>query len=251
MRKEYKRVNQTGSAALHGANCADPNETWLPLLEKAYAKVHGDYTSIAGGFAGLGIEDLTGGVNFDINLNRVFDKERLWNELRNFENEFLFSTETSGADGTDTKERDGIPLNHAYSILRAVEEISGVGEQVRLILMRNPWGFRSSASNGEWTGPWSDGSNEWTPYWMDKLSYRFNNDGCFWISYEDFFQKFTVLHKTRLFDSSWKVSQQWTNVSVPYITGYMDPTFEIEVKSEGVVVLVLSQVSWSESVPLH
>jgi len=51
-----------GSNALYFANCRAPSETWLPLLKKAYAKVHGDYQAIEGGFAGEGIEDLTGGV---------------------------------------------------------------------------------------------------------------------------------------------------------------------------------------------
>jgi hypothetical protein len=35
---KYKKNNQTGSEALYFASCADENETWLPLLEKAYAK---------------------------------------------------------------------------------------------------------------------------------------------------------------------------------------------------------------------
>jgi hypothetical protein len=51
---KYKKNHQTGSEALHFASCANENETWLPLLEKAYAKVHGDYDSIAGGFSGEG-----------------------------------------------------------------------------------------------------------------------------------------------------------------------------------------------------
>lgn len=41
-----------GSKALHFAKCHDDNETWLPLLEKAYAKAHGDYGAIEGGWAG-------------------------------------------------------------------------------------------------------------------------------------------------------------------------------------------------------
>lgn len=50
--EEYRKVFQTGSRALYFAHCADENETWLPLLEKAYAKAHGDYSAIEGGFVG-------------------------------------------------------------------------------------------------------------------------------------------------------------------------------------------------------
>ncbi|KAJ3208985.1 hypothetical protein HK099_008605 [Clydaea vesicula] len=32
-----------GSNTLHFSKCRDPNETWLPLLEKAFAKANGDY----------------------------------------------------------------------------------------------------------------------------------------------------------------------------------------------------------------
>lgn len=48
----YKHVLQKNSDALYFSSCKDPNKTWLPLLEKAYAKVHGDYESISGGITG-------------------------------------------------------------------------------------------------------------------------------------------------------------------------------------------------------
>lgn len=39
----YRKTYQTGSKALFFAQCKDQNETWVPLLEKAYAKAHGDF----------------------------------------------------------------------------------------------------------------------------------------------------------------------------------------------------------------
>lgn len=50
--ERYRKSNQTGSKALYFAQCRSENETWLPLLEKAYAKAHGDYSAIDGGFTG-------------------------------------------------------------------------------------------------------------------------------------------------------------------------------------------------------
>ncbi|EEU38579.1 uncharacterized protein NECHADRAFT_88447 [Fusarium vanettenii 77-13-4] len=60
--KLYRKTYQTGSKSLFFARCRDQNETWVPLIEKAYAKAHGDYSSLAGGWTGEGLEDLTGGV---------------------------------------------------------------------------------------------------------------------------------------------------------------------------------------------
>jgi hypothetical protein len=51
---DYTKAMVTGSGALLCASCEDSNETWLPILEKAYAKIHGDYHSISGGFSGYG-----------------------------------------------------------------------------------------------------------------------------------------------------------------------------------------------------
>ena len=50
--EEYEKNFTKGSKALYFASCADQNETWLPLLEKAYAKFHGDYSALDGGFTG-------------------------------------------------------------------------------------------------------------------------------------------------------------------------------------------------------
>ena len=40
---------QKGGEALFFARCKDNSDTWLPLIEKAYSKAHGDYGSTEGG----------------------------------------------------------------------------------------------------------------------------------------------------------------------------------------------------------
>jgi hypothetical protein len=51
-REEYRKTFQSGSDALFYGSCADQNETWVPLIEKAFAKAHGDYNAIDGGWPG-------------------------------------------------------------------------------------------------------------------------------------------------------------------------------------------------------
>ena len=70
----YRRIFQSNSGALYFAQCAHPQETWLPLLEKCYAKAHGDYCSIEGGHEGEGLEDLTGGITSELVTTDILDR---------------------------------------------------------------------------------------------------------------------------------------------------------------------------------
>jgi hypothetical protein len=241
--RKWKKNEQTGSDALFYASCADQNETWLPLLEKAYAKIHGDYSAIESGISGEGIEDLTGGVTTKLLTNRILSKERLWKELLQVNKEFLFSAGSPGQFGDDSDTRRGLALGHAYSVIKAVEEEDEEGKKHRLVLIRNPWGKRDQKGGGEWNGPWSDGSKEWTPYWMHKLNYRFGDDGLFWMSYDDLQKRFDLLDRTRLFDREWTIVQNWTSVSVAWVTGYLNTKFVVKIQKAGPTVFVLSQVS--------
>ena len=51
-RELFRKTYQTNSDALYYGSCAHPDETWVPLLEKAFAKAHGDYKAISGGYPG-------------------------------------------------------------------------------------------------------------------------------------------------------------------------------------------------------
>jgi hypothetical protein len=231
---KYRKTWQTGSRALYFAQCSDENETWLPLLEKAYAKAHGDYSSIEGGFVGEAIEDLTGGVTSEIMTSNILDKEKFWTEdLMNVNTQFLFGCATGlyshwlyPSFYDFPRERSGIHEAHAYSIMDA-REINGE----RLLRLRNPWGMK------EWTGPWSDGSEQWTPEWMTLLDHKFGNDGLFWISYKDFLNKYEHLDRTRLFGPEWTVTQKWTSLQVPWSVEYHSTKFAIELSETSPTVI--------------
>ncbi|KAK4452386.1 calcium-dependent cysteine-type endopeptidase [Podospora aff. communis PSN243] len=227
----YRKTYQSNSGALYFAQCENPNETWLPLLEKAYAKAHGDYASIEGGFTGEGIEDLTGGVTSELFTTDILDKESFWkNELMQVNKTFLFGCST-GLWGRGWGDRKGIVEQHAYSVMRAVEM-----DGERLLLLKNPWG------KSEWKGPWSDGSKEWTPEWLRKLDHRFGDDGAFWISYKELLRKYQNFDRTRLFGPDWKVTSIWTTLSVPWTIEYHETKFAFSLAKPGPVVIVLSQL---------
>ncbi|KAF5500414.1 Calpain-D [Colletotrichum siamense] len=231
----YRQTYQTGSKALFFAQCKDQNETWVPLLEKAYAKAHGDFASLAGGWIGEGLEDLTGGVTTELLTSDILDTEGFWeNELSKVNQEFLFGASTGLLDG-GYGDRDGISEGHAYVIMEARTIKSGE----RLIKMRNPWG---KVRKGLWEGAWSDGSKEWTTDVQEELGYHFGNDSVFWINYEDFLRKYQHIDRTRLFrDPAWRCTQKWIGVEVPWKPQFHE-NFQITLSKDGPLVLVLSQL---------
>ncbi|KAF7949106.1 hypothetical protein EAE96_008276 [Botrytis aclada] len=236
-RADYKRTFQTSSDALFFGSCADPNETWVPLIEKAFAKIHGDYDSISGGWPGEGVEDLTGGVTTMFLTADILDKDSFWTEgLLKVGKEFIFNTGTANYNHPDPYQlgRQGIEDDHAYSVLRAVEYQGN-----RLCLVKNPWG------ETEWNGPWSDGSKEWTPDSLHALNHRFGNEGIFWMPYEDFLDRYDEIWRTRVFHNdcfNWHVTQHWTTVNVPWSGEYNETSFHFTVPVPTTTVIVLSQL---------
>lgn len=231
--EEYRREYQMNSRALWFAQSTHQDETWVPLLEKAYAKAHGDYGAIEGGWVGEGVEDLTGGASMNIFTADILSKDRLWADLKKVNHEFLFGCSTAdwGEGDTATKGRGGLVGNHAYSILRAVDY-----KNEKLVLVKNPWGKQ------EWTGPWSDGSKEWTSDSIRDLDHSFGDDGVFWIRYKDLLRKYDQFYKTRLFTDDWRVTQQWVSCAIPWSGTYQDTKFEIVVEKAAQTVIMLSQL---------
>jgi calpain-15 len=83
---------------------ANSNEMWVLLIEKAYAKLHGNYWTLRGGFANEGMIDLTGcpSTNYDFEKPKVVEiinNGGLFDEMKKFDEEgYLISASTPGED---------------------------------------------------------------------------------------------------------------------------------------------------------
>ena len=157
------------------AHCRDVNELWVPFVEKAYAKLHGSYDALIGGYIDGGLRDLTGLVAEEIVLrqghmgfhpqNKIdLDNGALWSKLDRYINDWGSMMGCSIQPDPPKKGKKpvkveqkigdtGLMMRHAYSIVD-VGEIKTASGPVKLVRLRNPWGF------GEWTGAWSDKSRE-------------------------------------------------------------------------------------------
>ncbi|RQM26542.1 hypothetical protein B5M09_006158 [Aphanomyces astaci] len=231
-KKAFKDVLRSDSQALFFGKSSSARETWLPLLEKAYTKLHGDYKSVEGGFTGEGIEDLTGGVTTSIELTDILDYDRFWrDELSRTNVDTLFSASICKKhSGMESRSANGLVHTHAYSVLKAVQ-VQGV----KLLLVRNPWGQH------EWNGRWSDGSKEWTPEWMAALDHKFGDDGSFWMQFEDFVDEFTTIERTRLFDDKWFVNQEWTEYHSSWPAAWSHGLFQFDLTHDGPANVVLTK----------
>ena len=216
----YGEANQDPQLVF--ASCDDTHEFWVPLIEKAYAKLHGNYSALISGVTDDGLVDMSGYVSEKIkildkrnqfNQKELKSPEQFWQKIQ----EDLKSGSMMGCSivGTSIEgevikdgEFTGLYSGHAYSILDAFE----VGSH-KLVKIRNPWG---SGNPKEWTGPWSDNSEELlanlseinrvlTKKWGKdvELLEEENKDGSFLMSYDDFVDTWHNLSICKKFNQSY------------------------------------------------
>eukprot|EP00697_Spironema_sp_BW2_P001381 gnl/Spiro4/11844_TR6248_c0_g1_i1.p1 gnl/Spiro4/11844_TR6248_c0_g1~~gnl/Spiro4/11844_TR6248_c0_g1_i1.p1 ORF type:complete len:668 (-),score=152.08 gnl/Spiro4/11844_TR6248_c0_g1_i1:54-1985(-) len=233
---DYIPVNSSGKPIF--GRCKDPNETWVMLLEKAYAKLHKSYEAIIGGSVANALVDLTGGTADklffgprDENHNVVVDGS-LWDVLARATSDGVLLGCASSQGGSEEPNSLGILSGHAYSILE-VREACGA----RLLRIRNPWG------DVEWKGPWSDGSAEWTPRVLSEMNYSPDiHDGSFWMCYEDFVEQYNKLYMCRLFPDKmrYSVTGSWQGPTAGGCTNTprwkRNPQFYLESQSQKIFI---------------
>lgn len=190
-------------------NVTELNEFWVPLLEKAYAKLNGNYTNLGGGLPVNALTDFTGGIEQRFELKTDFSQTNLRaDDLFDFirsciDYGSLLACSINGNERqTETILSNGLVTGHTYSItnyhlfeMKDQKKSSKILTQ-GILRFRNPWG-----NNIEWNGRWSDDDPIWNSldnHTRQRLSIRQENDGEFWMSFEDFYKEFDVLEVCHL-----------------------------------------------------
>ena len=172
-----ERSNGTAFPAF--SRCRNPDEFWVSLLEKAYAKLSSRYINLTSGFIDEGLANLT---NYDpetLKFTAESDPEQIWkliSELLHSGSLVGCSLNFQGVKGltpSEVKEQQrealskGIQYGHAYGILDC-RDLEVEAQTLHFLRVRNPWGKEMQL---EWRGAWSDGDERWTP----ELKQHFND----------------------------------------------------------------------------
>ena len=191
----------------------DPNELWVMLLEKAYAKFLGAYSHLHYGSTSRALRHLTGGEpTVDVWRRGTLSansKRKLWWMLSQASAQGMLvvcmrrAEDRETLKGVFTSEGSSLALQDD-TITECKEELSWdsgevvqltyditVGQrekkQHRLIKLRNVHGEQT------WNGDWSDASALWTKEMRDLLNHKQVDDHITWMDIEDFAEMFDTL----------------------------------------------------------
>lgn len=215
----------------------DPNELWVPLIEKAYAKLHGCYKSLIGGYTHFGLADMTGFCprlivmrEGYLGFSEKYTSEEIWEIISRYLswNSLMGCSIQSNPKEKNKVEADagnGLHMGHAYSFLAIGEIITGKDSKgnpvtTKLVKLRNPWG------RGEWEGPFGDRSDEREKF-NSEIDRVFNktvreqerveanfNDGTFFMTFDDWMKYYTSIFIAINFNKSWcgkRTHGQWSS----------------------------------------
>ncbi|CAF1194395.1 unnamed protein product [Adineta ricciae] len=174
---------------------AHRKQLWVPLIEKALAKLNGSYEAIIAGRCCEGLATVTGSPCETLILGRTnnpddknVDLDQLWMKLYNARlNKFLMCAMCSNNQlSKEEFQKAGLLNVHAYSLQDVKQSNDG---KHRLVKLRNPWG-----GTYRWNGDWSDDS----PLWLENADLRkellkekrSKRDGVFWMPFTSFVKYF-------------------------------------------------------------
>ncbi|KAF2894265.1 hypothetical protein ILUMI_11906 [Ignelater luminosus] len=159
---------------------ATRKQLWIPLIEKAAAKLFGCYEALNNGSVIEALNLLTGAPCEDLHLHKGdCDDDLVWSSLVVARKAFFVMVSCCNPPCMNLEKADiekrGLRSEHLYSILD-VCEIEGL----RLLQLRDPMDIDN------WNGDWSNYSHLWTPYLQERLLPNGPQHGTFWMTFEDF-----------------------------------------------------------------
>ncbi|XP_011845134.1 PREDICTED: calpain-5 [Mandrillus leucophaeus] len=182
------------------------NEFWCALVEKAYAK------ALVGEVYIFDVKKPEDEVLICIQ-QRPKRSTRREGKGENLAIGFDIYKAVTAAD-MEARLACGLVKGHAYAVTDVRKVRLGHGllaffksEKLDMIRLRNPWGER------EWNGPWSDTSEEWqkvSKSEREKMGVTVQDDGEFWMTFEDVCRYFTDIIKCRLINTSYlSIHKTW------------------------------------------
>ncbi|KAF7966309.1 hypothetical protein HWV62_39187 [Athelia sp. TMB] len=241
-------TNDETPALPHFARSTDSTETWVSLLEKAFAKLHGDYHSIDNGMTDQGLQDLTGAVATTGRKNfRRGDNgdPYLWQKLLRvtevgdrlfgvFRPDHATTSDEEKQAGVATNELlHQVQYNHAYTVLRTVEY---QGE--KFVLLRNPYGRKDEGVERDFDPNWEKigTGQEWDDFRARWRKFDINDDNQFRAHWDYFFE-------ARLFGQEWDLATLWLRVQGATLQEEITVfSFTINGASPASVVISLAQL---------
>ena len=200
------------------SHCRKPGELWVALIEKAYAKAATSYEAIQGGYIHQALIDLSSSHGEELRLKAADGSLRIREEelFTRLSDEWAAGAMIGAGSNTGTNDHEvnGIVQGHAYAVIGLYAEAE---PPLRLIRLRNPWG------SGEWTGDWGDDSDRWTRFYKNRLSWKAEDDGTFWMAFSDFLQAFENVYLCKLMPHRVTLSAAWS-VSAGTAAGPKAPT---------------------------
>lgn len=213
------------------AHCREHRELWVPLIEKAYAKLHTCYEALISGAITDGLVDMTG---YSCDSQKLQGKgselegppdqkdkitDAFWEKMKaKLANGSLMgcSIDTGGTEEAVMVDREptGLFSGHAYSITTLLyvdhPQATKPKKRHRLLVVRNPWG------EAQWNGKWGQNSSELTanlPLIQNTINAKLKSDerfdpadtatGNFLICFKDWRSVFTTLFLCEDFPSAW------------------------------------------------
>ncbi|CDW88987.1 calpain family cysteine protease containing protein [Stylonychia lemnae] len=142
---------------------------WPALLEKAWAKVNGNYEKIASGNQFETFQFLLNIPTIRKQSVNTMNTTVAWNlVIKALDSGFIIGAQPGGSTGkkdTDSCQFN-LPCAHAYSILSYHIITTAEGKQISLIKFKNPHG-----NDGEFSGKWADKNGIWNTIGKNGITY--------------------------------------------------------------------------------